>query len=120
MNAQKVKQIVIIDEIIHKFYELQKEIINDKFERNTSEYNFNKDVETIRDMFVKASQLYIDGDTQSKVLQLHSEINDYKSIIEKLDGFEFKINPFCQEQYDNLIELLNLGVSYRENTLENL
>lgn len=120
MNSKKVKQIVIIDEIIHKFYELQKEIINDNLERNTPEYNFKTDIDTIRDMFVKASHLYIDGDTQSKVLQLNSEINDYKSIVEKLDGFEFKLNPFCQDQYECMLELLNLGVNYRENELKKL
>lgn len=120
MNSQKLKQIALIEEIIRKFHELQKEIKEDTLRQNTPEYNFNKDVETIRDMFVKASKLYIDGDTQSKVLKLNSEINDYKSILEKLDGFEFKINPFCQELYECLMELLNLGVSYREKELRDL
>lgn len=36
MNAQKVKQIVIMQEIICKFYELQKEIINDNLEKKYS------------------------------------------------------------------------------------
>lgn len=117
MNASKVKQVVIIDEIIHKFYELQREII---IERSIADYNFNKDVNTIRDMFVKASNLYIDSETQSKVLQLNSEINDYKTIIEKLDGFEFKNKPFCQDIYDRLMEQLKLELEYREKELSEL
>lgn len=117
MDSKKVKQIVIIDEIIHKFYELQKEIINDNLERNTPEYNFKTDIDTIKDIFVKASYLYIDGDTQSKVLQLNSEINDYKSIVEKLDGFEFKLNPFCQELYEDLLSQIKIELGYREKAL---
>ena len=117
MNAQKVKQIVIMQEIICKFYELQKEIINDNLEKNTPEYNFKTDIDTIRDMFVKASHLYIDRDTQSRVINLNSEINDYKAIIEKLGELEFKINPFCQELYEDLLGQIKIGLGYREKAL---
>lgn len=115
MNAQKVKQIEIMQEIICKFYELQKEIINDNLD--TPEYNFKTDIDTIRDMFVKASHLYIDRDTQSRVINLNSEINDYKAIIEKLGGLEFKINPFCQELYEDLLGQCKIELGYREKAL---
>lgn len=117
MNAQKVKQIEIMQEIICKFYELQKEIINDNLEKNTPEYNFKTDIDTIRDMFVKASHLYIDRDTQSRVINLNSDIDELKTIIEKLGGLEFKINPFCQELYEDLLGQIKIELRYRENAL---
>lgn len=117
MNSQNVKQVVIIDEIVRKFYELQREIFP---ENSNSEYNFNKDVDTIRDMFCKVSNLYIDREIQSRVLQLNSEINDYKAILEKLEGFKFENKPFCQDLYDGLINQLKLELEYREKELSEL
>lgn len=53
----------------------------------------------------------------SNILQCKSDINDLKTLLKKLDGLEFKINPFCQELYEDLLGQIKIELRYRENAL---